>query len=324
MRKLVGVQRHRSSFLLHPCLFLWARTEGCHGDEVGLSPTAWSGKSSSLLWHLPRLEETDDRGETHTGTHKEWEERGWRVSNWQLQKVDGLNDNTCNIRGLSHRWRIHCHCLYQTLLSSSQYPFIQQLLFLASFFICSHLDLASTSVSQHIFPSWSFSLPTHAHKLHNQCKNRNTSKIDSSDTQTHAYKSMAIPLREQPPTTATSSEVKTDKLGQIAVYTTQQLLFHISAQEELSQQNSYWAESFTLLCMRAWACSHAIHCTCKRCVGFGPWIPQAVIMGDLNAEKLEMLENPQRVKNTFSVSEEEKKAVQTPFLIKGDNRRQCQ
>lgn len=58
-KKLVGLHRHKSSFLLHPCLFLWARTEGCQGDEVGLSPTAWSGKSSSLLWHLLRLEETE-------------------------------------------------------------------------------------------------------------------------------------------------------------------------------------------------------------------------------------------------------------------------
>lgn len=100
MRKLVGLQRHKSSFLLRPCLFLWARTEGCHGDEVGLSPTAWSGKSSSLLWHLPKLEETEtieggDAGK-HTLAHIGC------VSNWRLQKADGLKDNTCNIRGLTH------------------------------------------------------------------------------------------------------------------------------------------------------------------------------------------------------------------------------
>lgn len=77
MRKLVGLQRHKSSFLVRPCLFLWARTEGCHGDEVGLSPTAWSGKSSSLLWHLPRLGETETiegrntgkQASKHTRTH---------------------------------------------------------------------------------------------------------------------------------------------------------------------------------------------------------------------------------------------------------------
>lgn len=50
---------------------------------------------------------------------------------------------------------------------------------------------------------------------------------------------MAIPLREPPPTTPASSVVKTGKLGQILMYTARPLLFHISAQEELTQQNSY-------------------------------------------------------------------------------------
>lgn len=160
MRKLVGVHRHKSSFLLRPCFFLWAWTEGCHGDEVGLSPTAWSGKSSSLLWHLLRLEETETiERNTQTHTHTEHQESGWRVSNCQLQKVNGLNDNTCNIRRLTHTWRIGCHCLYLNLFiffSVSIHPpsSIPGLLF-----ICSHLDLASKSVSQHIFPSWSFSQP---------------------------------------------------------------------------------------------------------------------------------------------------------------------
>lgn len=75
MRKLVGVQRNKSFFLLYS-LFHWARKEGCHGDEVGLSPTAWSGKSSSLLWHLHRLEETETMQHRNTGLHTMQWERG--------------------------------------------------------------------------------------------------------------------------------------------------------------------------------------------------------------------------------------------------------
>lgn len=76
-RKVVGFQRDKSSFLLCPRLFLWARTEGCHGDEVGPSPTAWSGKSSSLLWHLLRLEETHEI-ETNSLTHIHTQECVWK------------------------------------------------------------------------------------------------------------------------------------------------------------------------------------------------------------------------------------------------------
>ncbi len=36
-----------------PFSFGW-ETRGCQGDEVGGFPTVWSGKSSSLFWHLLR------------------------------------------------------------------------------------------------------------------------------------------------------------------------------------------------------------------------------------------------------------------------------
>lgn len=49
----------------------------------------------------------DDRGGekqayTHIHTHRARGETGRRVGNWRLQQADGLNDNTCNIRGLTH------------------------------------------------------------------------------------------------------------------------------------------------------------------------------------------------------------------------------
>lgn len=69
MRVLVGVWMHKSSFLLCLCLFFEPEQKGCHGDEVGLSPTAWSGKISSLPWHLHRLEETETMEQRHTDIH---------------------------------------------------------------------------------------------------------------------------------------------------------------------------------------------------------------------------------------------------------------
>lgn len=86
-----------------PSLFLWARTEGCHGDEVGPSPTAWSGKSSSLLWHLLRLQETEmiKQGSTQTCP-----QRGRRedeaFENGSSIKTDGLNNGTWKSWVLKH------------------------------------------------------------------------------------------------------------------------------------------------------------------------------------------------------------------------------
>ena len=103
MRKLVGVQRNKSSFLLYPSLFLWARTEGCHGDEVGPSPTAWSGKSSSLVWHLVSLQETETikQGSTQTCPQRERREDE-AFENGSGMKTDGLNNDTWKSWGLKH------------------------------------------------------------------------------------------------------------------------------------------------------------------------------------------------------------------------------
>lgn len=86
-----------------------------------------------------------------------------------------------------------------------------QLLFLASTSICSHLDLASMSVSQHIFPSQSYSLPnSYTQPMHrHECKH-----TDSKDTQTRTCKTIAILLGGQRPAKPTSSAFKTGKFGQ--------------------------------------------------------------------------------------------------------------
>lgn len=54
-----------------PFSFGW-ETRGCQGDEVGGSPTAWSGKSSSLFWHLQRAFTPDN---LQRERKREWEEK---------------------------------------------------------------------------------------------------------------------------------------------------------------------------------------------------------------------------------------------------------
>lgn len=104
---------------------LWSRIEGCHGDEVGPSPTVWCGKSTSLLWHLLRSKGTDTTVEKNASTYTEWREKQLAWSKWQTP-----------VRSHIQNWL-------------SQYfgpPTSFALIFISP-------------VSQHIFPSTSHSLP---------------------------------------------------------------------------------------------------------------------------------------------------------------------
>ena len=55
-----GGLRHKSSFLLRPIFFFslsWK--EGCHGDEVGLSPVVWEAQQLALTFTQAQKRRTE-------------------------------------------------------------------------------------------------------------------------------------------------------------------------------------------------------------------------------------------------------------------------
>lgn len=69
VRELVGVWMYKSSFLLRPFLFFEPEQRVATAMRLVRLPLRGSGKSSSLPWHLHRLEETETMERRHTDIH---------------------------------------------------------------------------------------------------------------------------------------------------------------------------------------------------------------------------------------------------------------
>lgn len=121
------------------------------------------------------------------------------------------------------------------------------------------------------------------------CRDEHT-QTNCSDAQMHTH----IQNYRHPtghPTTGDASKFcsqNCETWPETLVNTTQLLLFHISAQEKLTQENSYWEDSSSFdanVYGHVWALigmSLCVYMAFRSCLG--PWIHHSVIIPDFNAE----------------------------------------